>query len=323
MISLFKMQTFTLRKCIALYVFLVLTPLGVLTDQIGCKSIACPAPEPCPSDSYLKLITKHPSVSTNYRSTSEDILRRENIIPQAKRQREDFVYHLRKRSTPDDDMLIQYCCPRYECACKPNVCDHECTSNRFSINATHPTEYKNDVEYGVPGNCCSKCKRNYCMHQTFRKHGEKWHNDDCTTCECYFGEVKCQQSYCKPPDCLSYKKVPGECCPVCDNESYNFCKDIESCNIHCKYGYRKRDNCNLCQCNRSQWSEPTIETNDSETNNSRANNSKFDKCESYCYGAQFIIICILGSIICIIFIVVIMLWCHSKNSAKYTTVQTA
>lgn len=52
---------------------------------------------------------------------------------------------------------------------------------------------------------------------------ETWMEDDCTTCVCRDGQTKCQASFCRTP-CLHPRKVPGECCPVCDG---NFCLSIQ------------------------------------------------------------------------------------------------
>ncbi|EFX86679.1 hypothetical protein DAPPUDRAFT_313009 [Daphnia pulex] len=67
---------------------------------------------------------------------------------------------------------------------------------------------------------------------------ETWMEDDCTTCICRDGQSKCQASFCRTP-CLQPRKVPGECCPVCDDD----------CHLQCLYG-RAVDSSGreLCEC---------------------------------------------------------------------------
>lgn len=330
-------------KVLIICVLLIAAPCEILADKIRCKNVACPKPESCPSDSYPKLIKHHSLVHNTHhlRSSTGEIVRRERAIAYGGQQRESikiipgaYDHHNRKRSITDDEMLIQYCCPRYECACKPNYCDQECPPNKIPVNTTGPTDH-NNLQYGVPGNCCVPCKNSYCIHHTFRKHGDKWRGDDCTTCECQYGEVKCQQSYCNPPDCLSYKQIPGECCPVCDNEATHFCPDIRKCNIHCKYGYQRRGSCDLCECSTYLRNQTTIEAPFSERNItatdynfSKDNTNYNDRSEPQQrhthggYSIQFwsVLLSTLGTVL---FICLTVWFCLFRRSAKYSTVQIA
>ena len=45
--------------------------------------------------------------------------------------------------------------------------------------------------------------------------GQSWHPDDCTTCECHFGNTACFVQDCPKPECDNYQRVDGKCCPVC------------------------------------------------------------------------------------------------------------
>ena len=92
---------------------------------------------------------------------------------------------------------------------------------------------------------------------------ETWMEDDCTTCICRDGQSKCQASFCRTP-CLQPRKVPGECCPVCDgNDGFwefyflywqkikltELCVLIDDCHLQCLYG-RAVDSSGreLCEC---------------------------------------------------------------------------
>lgn len=225
--------------------------------EFQCKNVACPTPDPCPSDSILKEVKHHSSFQTTQRSHIGELIRRERAIAYGGRQRESikiipgaYDHHSRKRSIDENELLILHCCPRYECACKPNYCDQECPPNKIPVNLTGPTDHT-DLQYGIPGNCCMPCKNNYCIQDAYRKHGAKWSVDECTTCECLYGEIKCQQSFCQPPDCLNYKQIPGECCPVCDYNATHFCEEFRNCNIRCQFGYRRKGDCDLCACENS------------------------------------------------------------------------
>ncbi|XP_058838033.1 cysteine-rich motor neuron 1 protein-like isoform X1 [Topomyia yanbarensis] len=321
-------------KVVIICMLLVLVSHEIFADKVGCRNVACPKPEPCPMDSYPKPLVKHlpAHIPHHLRSSAGDV-RRERDIVFSTLQRESikiipttYDHHYQKRSIIDDDILIQYCCPSYECICKPNYCDQECPPNEIPVNTTAPTD-PNDLPYGVPGNCCMPCRKSYCITNTFRKHGQKWRSDDCTTCECHYGEVKCQQSYCQPPDCLNYELIPGECCPVCVNDSTNFCRDIKYCSIECQYGYRQQGNCDLCECTRpTTIGTGLVNTNINDTvtkDNITGPYQQHSNNSSHVYNVQFWIIMLLslGSGLALTLITV---WCcHFHKNAKYSIVQIA
>lgn len=90
----------------------------------------------------------------------------------------------------------------------------------------------------LPGACCPVCFG--CVSPSGRKMSlnETWMEDDCTTCICRDGQSKCQASFCRTP-CLQPRKVPGECCPVCDDD----------CHLQCLYGRAVDPNGReLCEC---------------------------------------------------------------------------
>ncbi|XP_055531470.1 cysteine-rich motor neuron 1 protein-like isoform X1 [Wyeomyia smithii] len=337
-------------KVLIIYLLLVVVPQEIFTDKIECKNVACPKPEPCPADSYSKpkVIHLYGNIPHHIRSKTSEIVRRERAIASNARQRETikiipgaYEHHGHKRrSIIDDEILIQHCCPHYECVCKPNYCDQECLPNLIPANTTIPTD-PNDLPHGVPGNCCLPCRKTYCMHDTYRKHGAKWRSDECTTCECHYGEVKCQQSVCKNPGCLNHKTIPGECCPVCDNDATNFCQDIQHCNIHCQYGYRRQGNCDLCACARvvqnqtkpsiieTDFPQPKVSvtvTDDDNTNGSvhrdpHHHHKHSDSSSEYGTVLTFILVClcVLASII-----LALMVWrWFAHKDDKYRAVQNA
>lgn len=49
----------------------------------------------------------------------------------------------------------------------------------------------------------------------FYNHTEEWHRDDCTLCRCDSGKTWCQSQMCSV-HCDNPRKIPGQCCPVCD-----------------------------------------------------------------------------------------------------------
>lgn len=47
-----------------------------------------------------------------------------------------------------------------------------------------------------------------------------WKENDCTTCTCVHGRAECKSMLCEAR-CSSPRKVPGQCCPVCDGRCSN------------------------------------------------------------------------------------------------------
>jgi len=50
---------------------------------------------------------------------------------------------------------------------------------------------------------------------TQRQHNDKWNKDDCSTCKCRMGQIKCKTQPCPKPTCEFPKKMPGVCCLIC------------------------------------------------------------------------------------------------------------
>lgn len=50
-----------------------------------------------------------------------------------------------------------------------------------------------------------------------RSEGEVWSPVECLTCTCTNQRKNCQPIHCPPHDCANPQKIPGFCCPFCDN----------------------------------------------------------------------------------------------------------
>lgn len=99
------------------------------------------------------------------------------------------------------------------------------------------------------GECCPVCKG--CMaNGNLYKNNESWKEDDCVTCRCNEGIVECQTAMCSVP-CLNPRRVPGQCCPVCES----------NCSFSCKYGYATdSQNREICECAKHVHKCPLLST---------------------------------------------------------------
>ncbi|XP_077096592.1 cysteine-rich motor neuron 1 protein isoform X4 [Siphateles boraxobius] len=94
------------------------------------------------------------------------------------------------------------------------------------------------------------------VSHTLRAHEEQWKEDDCTFCQCVDGEPHCTAMACKQ-SCQNPVKIPGECCPFCEEPSYEtvsplLCPPLENCSLSgndCPFGFQQDPSgCLLCQC---------------------------------------------------------------------------
>ncbi|XP_045142975.1 cysteine-rich motor neuron 1 protein isoform X3 [Echinops telfairi] len=128
----------------------------------------------------------------------------------------------------------------------------------------------NCERYYVPeGECCPVCedpvypfnKPAGCFaSEQIRAHGDRWREDDCTFCQCINGESHCVATACGQ-SCMNPVKVPGECCPVCEEPTYitidpPACGELSNCTLtekDCTYGFKLDHNgCRICHCKNRQ-----------------------------------------------------------------------
>nr|XP_032628280.1 cysteine-rich motor neuron 1 protein [Chelonoidis abingdonii] len=120
--------------------------------------------------------------------------------------------------------------------------------------------------YYVPeGECCPVCEdpvypvnnpAGCYANGQIQAHGDRWREDDCTFCQCINGDPHCVATACGQ-SCLNPVKVPGECCPVCEEPTYitigpPTCEILVNCTLterDCIYSFRLDQNgCRICQC---------------------------------------------------------------------------
>ncbi|XP_064421075.1 cysteine-rich motor neuron 1 protein-like isoform X2 [Latimeria chalumnae] len=122
--------------------------------------------------------------------------------------------------------------------------------------------------YYIPdGECCPICQdstvilsrisgKSCWVNGKMRIHEEQWKEDDCTFCRCVDGDPHCTAMACKQT-CQNPVKIPGECCPFCEEPTYGtvspiLCPRLENCFLSekdCPFGFvQDRNGCLLCQC---------------------------------------------------------------------------
>ncbi|XP_055383641.1 uncharacterized protein LOC129613552 [Condylostylus longicornis] len=66
----------------------------------------------------------------------------------------------------------------------------------------------------------SNCYSDNTLERKLFKEGETWKEDDCTDCECENGVRRCFTVQCSAMyNCKIQRKLPGECCPICDDDN--------------------------------------------------------------------------------------------------------
>lgn len=122
---------------------------------------------------------------------------------------------------------------------------------------------------GIPENeCCPICLGCKDDAGVNRKNDEGWVKDDCTNCTCVDFRAQCQRHICKV-DCENPRKVPGQCCPVCDEptivEPPVICGSVELCPLRCEYGlHRSEIGCFICECAKPPGDRMDLQTTSAE-----------------------------------------------------------
>lgn len=167
------------------------------------------------------------------------------------------------------------CCDKVQCVNKTGlVCSHDSVVRKdgdsWQLDPCTTCTCKNGLTFcraasceetvhcswmGVPeGECCPVCRGCIADDGELYKNGESWvSKDGCVMCHCDEGHVYCQAEMCVIR-CTHPRKLPGICCPVCDEETLvtvpPHCPPVNDCSLLCPNGrVRDADGCYLCQCN--------------------------------------------------------------------------
>ncbi|XP_016111458.1 cysteine-rich motor neuron 1 protein-like [Sinocyclocheilus grahami] len=133
------------------------------------------------------------------------------------------------------------------CVCSSQSCD-----DHFTYANRSQCQRAADVELLSVESTKASCWVNHRL----RAHEEQWKDDDCTFCQCVDGEPHCTAMACKQ-SCQNPVKIPGECCPFCEEPSYEtvsplLCPPLENCSLSghdCPFGFQQDPSgCLLCQC---------------------------------------------------------------------------
>ncbi|KAG2457538.1 CRIM1 protein, partial [Polypterus senegalus] len=259
----------------------VLLPHGVLgflfpySDyticKLNCSDVKCPdqLKADCPADSILR----------------QDLVSENSCCPIASQRCVCDQEACVKKTCPEGFLLILVsqgkgtpgeCCDVYECQRVSTKCFHDgkvygdrevyrmdtcwlcqCRQGISFCSKVECAELECDSFYIPDGECCAVCKDMELLHlgsggascwagNTLRQHEEQWKEDDCTFCQCVNGDPHCTAMSCKQ-SCQNPVKIPGECCPFCEDDS---CPDLTTyCSLQCPTGYEVDDyGCQVCEC---------------------------------------------------------------------------
>eukprot|EP00058_Branchiostoma_floridae_P014451 XP_002599939.1 hypothetical protein BRAFLDRAFT_74063 [Branchiostoma floridae] len=132
--------------------------------------------------------------------------------------------------------------PCADCVCTGGRAQCEKRSCNNVVQCTHPVT--------EAGQCCPVCTD--CLFDQRRfTNGQRFQNpsNPCQTCYCESGNVRCDTTYCQPPNCFNPVRKDGQCCPECpeepclfENQNYN----------HAQQFTHPTQPCTLCACNNGE-----------------------------------------------------------------------
>uniref|UniRef100_H3DJ98 Cysteine-rich motor neuron 1 protein n=1 Tax=Tetraodon nigroviridis TaxID=99883 RepID=H3DJ98_TETNG len=264
------------EPCGCLYCFLVAP-----AEELRCAGVVCPTLEvpSCPKDSVLTRSYTPPGgccPSIPPRCTCDLGACGKPQCPSGQR-----AVPLSKASGQPGD-----CCDAFECQKVSPKCVHngkefsegevyrmdpcwlcQCRGGISFCSKAECAEQECENFYIPEGECCPVCidvellamdstKASCWVNNKLRAHEEQWKEDDCTFCQCVDSEPHCTAMACKQ-SCQNPVKIPGECCPFCEEPSYEtvspmLCPPLDNCSLSandCPYGFQQDQNgCLLCQC---------------------------------------------------------------------------
>uniref|UniRef100_A0A8C6U762 Cysteine-rich motor neuron 1 protein n=1 Tax=Neogobius melanostomus TaxID=47308 RepID=A0A8C6U762_9GOBI len=250
-------------------------------DALRCSDVTCPtlAAPSCPSDSVLARSFTPPAgccPSVSPQCTCDFSTCQKPQCPAGQRAERTS----QASGQPGD------CCDVHECRKVTPKCVHngkefvegdvyrmdpcwlcQCRGGISFCSKAECAELDCENFYIPEGECCPVCidvellstdstMASCWVNNKLRAHEEKWKEDDCTFCQCVDGDPHCTAMACKQ-SCQNPVKIPGECCPFCEEPSYEtvsplLCPPLENCTLsgnECPYGFLTDENgCLLCQC---------------------------------------------------------------------------
>nr|XP_022330718.1 cysteine-rich motor neuron 1 protein-like [Crassostrea virginica] len=206
---------------------------GCCLQPPGCECDKCP-PELCPSGLRVQILVEGSGTPgqccSKYRCVNEtDLDCRVDLTGT------EEIYRDGQSWKPDKCMKCT--CQRGLTFCKQESC-HNITI----------CPYMESTE----GECCPVCKGCMTGYGDVVHNNATWKENDCTTCTCVHGRAECKSMLCEAR-CSSPRKVPGQCCPVCDEDDSmrlpEQCPDLQKCSLTCPHGFQfTKDGCYICKC---------------------------------------------------------------------------
>ncbi|KAK3563107.1 hypothetical protein QTP86_016344 [Hemibagrus guttatus] len=214
-----------------------------LTVPPKCTCTQCPTQPECPSGHKAVIVSE----ATGAPGNCCDSYKCEKVSPKCVYNGTEFAV--------DEVYRLDSC---WLCQCRGGI---------SFCSKTECAELECDNFYIPEGECCPVCtgvellsadstKAICWQNHKLRQHEEQWKEDDCTFCQCVDGETHCTAMVCKQ-SCHNPVKIPGECCPFCEEPSYEtvsplLCPPLENCSLsghECPFGFEQDHNgCLLCQC---------------------------------------------------------------------------